>query len=59
MGHLSIVLQTLREHELFTKYSNCEYWLRLVIFHGHIISSEGVEVDPTKMKAVKRICVDH
>ena len=53
MGHLRVVLKTLKEHQLFAKYSKCEFWLRSVTFPGHIISSEGVEVDPTKMKAVK------
>ena len=35
------------------KYSKCEYWLRLVVFLGHIVSSEGLEVNPKKTKAVK------
>ena len=42
MGHLRVVLQTSKEHNLFAKYSTCEFWLRLVEFRQHIISSEGV-----------------
>ena len=53
MHHLRVVLQTLKEHQLYAKYSKCEFWLRPVTFLGHIISSEGVEVDPRKMEAVK------
>ena len=53
MGHLRVVLQTLKGHQLFAKYSKCELWLRSMTFLGNIISSEGVEVDPRKMEAVK------
>ena len=53
MGHLRVVLQTLKEHQLFAKYSKCEFWLRSVTFPGHIISSERVEVDPRKTEEVK------
>ena len=53
MGHLRVVLQTLKEHQLYAKYSKCEFWLRSLTFLGHIISSEGIEVDPRKTEAVK------
>ena len=53
MDHLRLVLQVLTEHQLFAKYSKCEFWLRSVAFHGHIISSEGVEVYPRKTETVK------
>lgn len=51
--HLRTVLQTLRDHKLFAKFSKCEFWLRSVAFLGHIISSEGIRVDPQKTEAVK------
>ena len=54
MDYLRVVLQVLKEHQLFTKYSKCEFWLRSVAFRGHIISSERVEVDPRKTEAVKK-----
>lgn len=41
MGHLSVVLPVLNEHELFSKYKKYELWLRSVEFLSHIISSEG------------------
>ena len=47
------MLQVLKEKKLFTKYIKCEFWLRSVAFFGHIISSEGVEVDLSKIEAVK------
>ena len=53
MNHLRAVLQVLKENQLFAKYSKCENWLRSVAFLGHIIASEGVEVDPTKTKVFK------
>ena len=44
MGHLRVVSQVLKEHQLFTKYNKCDFWLRSVAFLGHIISNEGTEV---------------
>ena len=55
MGHLRVVLQTTKEHQLFSKYRKCEFLLRSVTFLGYIISSEGVEVDPKKTKAMKSL----
>ncbi|XP_074300152.1 putative mitochondrial protein AtMg00860 [Silene latifolia] len=52
--HLRIVLQTLREHQLYVKLSKCEFWLEKVAFLGHIIAKEGVAVDPTKNEAMSR-----
>ncbi|XP_031120625.1 uncharacterized protein LOC116023756 [Ipomoea triloba] len=50
--HLRIVLQTLREKKLFAKLSKCEFWKREVSFLGHIITEEGIAVDPAKIRAV-------
>ena len=44
--HLRIVLQTLRERQLYAKLSKCQFWLGRVAFLGHVISAEGVSVDP-------------
>ena len=49
---LRIVLQTLRTHQLYAKLSKCEFWLNSVSFLGHVISKEGVRVDPKKVEAV-------
>ena len=50
--HLRIVLQTLREQQLYAKLSKFQFWLDMVAFLGHVISDEGVSVDPQKIKAV-------
>ncbi|KAL0560533.1 hypothetical protein IC582_000938 [Cucumis melo] len=50
--HLHKVLKTLRVNKLYTKFSKCEFWLKKVSFLGHVISSEGVSVDPAKIKVV-------
>ncbi|KAL5579093.1 hypothetical protein UlMin_011535 [Ulmus minor] len=51
--HLRMVLQTLREKKLFAKFKKCEFWLENVSFLGHIISKEGIAVDPGKIEAIK------
>ena len=51
-GHLRIVLQTLREHQLYAKFSKCEFWLTKVRFLGHVVSASGVFVDLEKVEAV-------
>ncbi|WMV13718.1 hypothetical protein MTR67_007103 [Solanum verrucosum] len=53
MDHLRIVLQVLKEHQLYAKFSKCEVWLRSVAFLGHSVSSKGIDVDPKKTDAVK------
>ena len=50
--HLRIVLQRLRDHHLYAKFSKCEFWLDCVKFLGHTISSEGISVDPAKVQEV-------
>ena len=42
----------LREKKLYGKFSKCEFWLRDVVFLGHVISREGIRVDPSKVEAV-------
>jgi hypothetical protein len=51
-NHLRVVLQRLRDHHLYAKFSKCEFWLDSVKFLGHTISSEGISVDPTKVQEV-------
>ena len=50
--HLRLVLQTLREHQLYAKFSKCEFWLDQVAFLGHMVSKDGIQVDPKKIKAI-------
>jgi hypothetical protein len=50
--HLRLVLQKLRENQLYAKLSKCEFWLKKISFLGHIISEGGISVDPSKVKSV-------
>ena len=50
--HLRLVLEKLREHQLYAKFSKCEFWLKEVGFLGHVISGEGIAVDPSKVQFV-------
>jgi hypothetical protein len=50
--HLRLVLQKLRDNELYAKFSKCEFWIDKVPFLGHIISNGGISVDPTKVKEI-------
>ena len=51
--HLRLTLQVLRQHQLYAKLSKCEFWLRSFTFPGHVVSDQGVEVDPRKTEVVK------
>ena len=44
--HLRVVLETLRKEQLYAKMSKCKFWLKEVSFLGHIVSEEGIRVDP-------------
>jgi hypothetical protein len=50
--HLRLIMEKLREHKLYVKFSKCEFWLNKVGFLGHIVSAEGVAVDPSKVTSV-------
>src|SRR5262249_34145160 len=50
--YLAVVLQILRDNQLYAKLSKCEFWLDRVGFLGHIVSKEGIQVDPQKVEAV-------
>ena len=50
--HLRIVLQNLRENQLFAKLSICDFWIKEVSFLGHIASTEGIRVDPGKIETI-------
>ena len=47
-----IVLQTLREQQLYAKLSKCDFWLKEISFLGHIVSSKGIRVDPRKIEVI-------
>jgi hypothetical protein len=50
--HLRVVLGKLRAHKLYAKFNKCEFWLEKISFLGHILTAEGVVVDPGKVETV-------
>ncbi|KAL5580647.1 hypothetical protein UlMin_013089 [Ulmus minor] len=52
--HLRVTLQLLRDSKLYAKFSKCDFWLSEVHFLGHVVSKEGVSVDPAKVEAVSK-----
>nr|GFB67325.1 putative reverse transcriptase domain-containing protein [Tanacetum cinerariifolium] len=50
---LRIILELLQKEKLYAKFSKCEFWLHYVKFLGHVINSQRVYVDPTKVEAIK------
>ncbi|XP_062075853.1 uncharacterized protein LOC133779979 [Humulus lupulus] len=50
--HLTIVLQTLRDHRLYAKKEKCDFWMTEVKFLGHVISQEGITVDLAKIDSI-------
>ncbi|TYK02476.1 DNA/RNA polymerases superfamily protein [Cucumis melo var. makuwa] len=50
--HLRIILQTIRDKQLYAKFSKFEFWLEQVVFLGHVVSAKGVSVDPQKVEVV-------
>ncbi|GJT81628.1 putative reverse transcriptase domain-containing protein [Tanacetum coccineum] len=53
-NHLRIILELLKKEKLYAKFSKCDFWIRIVQFLGHLINSQGLHVDPTKIEAVKK-----
>ncbi|GKA46842.1 putative reverse transcriptase domain-containing protein, partial [Tanacetum coccineum] len=51
--HLKLILELLKKEELYVKFSKCEFWLSKVQFFGHVIDSEGIHVEPAKIKSIK------
>jgi hypothetical protein len=44
--HLRIMLQHLREYQQYAKFSKCKFWIKEVPFLGHVVSPEGITVNP-------------
>ncbi|GKD02910.1 hypothetical protein Tco_1177884 [Tanacetum coccineum] len=51
--HLRLILELLKKEELYAKFSKCDFWLSKVQFLRHVIDSEGIHVDPAKIKSIK------
>ncbi|GJX11743.1 putative reverse transcriptase domain-containing protein [Tanacetum coccineum] len=51
--HLKLILELLKKEELYSKFSKCEFWIPKVQILGHVIDSQGIHVDPAKIKSIK------
>ncbi|GKD65591.1 putative reverse transcriptase domain-containing protein [Tanacetum coccineum] len=51
--HLKLILEFLENEKLYVKFSKCEFWLQEVQFLGHVVNSNGIYVDPSKIESVK------
>ncbi|GJV52451.1 putative reverse transcriptase domain-containing protein [Tanacetum coccineum] len=51
--HLKLILELLKKEELYAKFSKCEFWIPKVQFLSHAIDSQGIHVDPAKIKSFK------
>ncbi|GJZ19303.1 putative reverse transcriptase domain-containing protein [Tanacetum coccineum] len=51
--HLRIIMELLKKEKLYAKFSKCDFWISIVQFLRHVIDSQGIHVDPTKIEAIK------
>ena len=52
--YLRVVLHTLKDRQLFAKFSKCEFWLQFIAFLGLVVSSKGILVDSQNIEVVKQ-----
>ncbi|KAM2676007.1 hypothetical protein EV1_002719 [Malus domestica] len=50
---MRLMNEKLREHQLYAKFSKCQFWLNEVAFLGHVVSAQGIQVDPQKIATVE------
>ena len=50
--HLRLVLQVLREHQLYAKLSKCDLYQRRIQYLGHVIYEEGILIDPENIEGI-------
>ncbi|GJV31768.1 putative reverse transcriptase domain-containing protein [Tanacetum coccineum] len=53
VDHLRIILELLKKEKLYAKFSKCDFWISIMQFLWHVINSQGIHVDPTKIEEVK------
>ena len=47
------MLEILRSHQLYAKVSKCTFMAEEVEYLGHIVSKDGIQVDPAKVKCIR------
>ena len=50
--HLKIVLEMLRKHQLYAKFSKCDFFKTEIQYLGHVVTAEGIAVDPENIKTI-------
>ncbi|KAJ4974693.1 hypothetical protein NE237_007867 [Protea cynaroides] len=50
--HLRVALQRLRREKLYVKFKKCGFWLKEVAFLGHVVTADGIKVDPSKIATI-------
>ncbi|KAL5543209.1 hypothetical protein UlMin_010919 [Ulmus minor] len=53
-GSLRLCVDYRQLNQLFAKREKCEFWMTEVKFLGHVISQEGIYIDPSKIEAILR-----
>ena len=51
--HLRMVLQVLTDHQLYAKLRKCSFYQKQIHYLGHIISEDGIAVDPKKIESIR------
>jgi ribonuclease HI len=51
--HLRLVLQVLREHQLYANFSKCYFYQKQIHYSGQIISKQSIVVDPKKIEDIR------
>ena len=46
-------MQELRDHQLFAKFSKCDFFKDKIQYLGHVVTKEGISVDPKKIKVIE------
>jgi len=52
MRHLDEILGIMEEHSLYANASKCEFGLTEILYLGHVISAQGVQVHQEKIQAI-------
>ena len=46
-------MQELQDHQLFAKFSKCDLFKDKIQYLGHMVTKEGISVDPENIKAIE------
>ena len=53
--HLKCVLEVLRKEKLYASFKKCNFCMERIVFLGYVVSSQGIEVNEEKVKAIKEL----